>query len=286
MQYYRFKQNASLEQPAWMQSRTDFFEFSDPDGTSWLYLPLESTEEAERLNAITPSFTTFEAVELNDYVDWGVQWSNHSPDFKDYCLQVDLAKYTKLPLKYPTLYLNAGPGFGDLSHPTTRLMLALMAPHMKGKKVLDIGCGSGILSLAALFLGAEFAWGIDIEVEALAHAMENARLNNLEEKVSFMQPEEFMSTPPEDVIILMNMIRSQQQVAWGSLPQIHNLPTICITSGVLATERFIYLAECKERGWKLLDEQVQGDWMAFYFEMGPKIHQGGTEISGEPKRTA
>ncbi len=265
MQYYRF---LLTEDPEWLSSRTDCFSFTDDTGT-WLYIPLASEDGAKEILAANPSLSHYEPIELKDYVDWGVQWSTHSPDFRDYMLHVDLSKYTSLQQTFPTLYLKAGPGFGDLSHPTTRLTLAMMAPYVKDKDVIDIGCGSGILTLAAVILGAKSACGIDIDEKALTHAKENAALNGLERQTSFVNVKDYSLNPAGGVVLLMNMIRSHQQEAWSSLPQLHHLPGICISSGVLASEKNAYLKECAKRNWTLLEEQQQGDWMAFRWELQP-----------------
>lgn len=266
MLYYRFLQNAESEQPEWLDDRSDFFVLDDAEGTSWLYLPLANLAEAESILKSTPSFQKFEPIEIKDYVDWGVQWSTHSPDFQNYRLEIDLLKYTSLSKQFPPLYLEAGPGFGDLSHPTTRLTLSMMAQHVKEKDVIDIGCGSGILSLAAILLGAKSAYGIDIDPEAILHAKTNALLNGLDQRVSFFKPEEFhIIDIKKEPIIVMNMIRTQQREAWLSLPQLHTGSAIWLTSGILASEREAYLQECIPRGWSLVEEQQQGDWMAFQF---------------------
>lgn len=266
MQYYRFLQKKLSKIPTWLKSRTDFFALSDEDGTSWLYVPLSSEEEAIQKLQASASLLRFEAVELNDYVDWGVQWSLHSPDFKDYRLEIDLGKYTSKQKKLPLLYLNAGPGFGDLSHPTTRLMLAMMSDYLQDKEVLDVGSGSGILSFASILLGAKSACGLEIESDAITHAIENAQLNGLGDKITFLQPDDYHQKPSKDTIILMNMIRVHQRDAWSSLPQLHHLPTTFITSGVLASEKIDYVEECKLRGWRLIEERQQDDWMGFVFE--------------------
>lgn len=263
MRYYRFLLESVSDQPECIGSSTEHFAITEEDGTTWLYLPLSSSEEACKIMSKTPSFIRFEETDIKDYVDWGVQWSDHSPDFKDYTLQVDLSKYTSLAKKFPILKLDAGPGFGDLSHPTTRLTLAMMAQHVQNKNVIDIGCGSGILTLASILLGAKWAYGIDIDKDALLHAQKNATLNGLEGSVEFGTPDKNMVFPSEDLVLVMNMIRSQQQEAWASLPQLHSVKAICFTSGILVTERKQYLEECIKRGWKLIEESQQGDWMAF-----------------------
>src|SRR5882724_9121804 len=110
-------------------------------------------------------------------IDWEQQWAQFSPGFRDGRAHIRLGS--------ATLQLKAGAGFGDFSHPTTRLVLDLMAPLVKDKIVFDIGCGSGILSIAALLLGAKQAYGIDIEEEAIKHSQENAAVNQVEARAIF-----------------------------------------------------------------------------------------------------
>lgn len=78
------------------------------------------------------------------------------------------------------LRLNPGLAFGTGSHATTRLCLTALEKHVrKGMKVLDLGCGSGILSIASLLLGAEAAFACDIDEKAVETAYENAALNGV-----------------------------------------------------------------------------------------------------------
>ena len=78
------------------------------------------------------------------------------------------------------LYLDPGLTFGTGSHASTRLCLEWLEEFVRpGGRVLDLGCGSGILSVAALLLGAETALGVDIDPKAVDVAYENAALNGL-----------------------------------------------------------------------------------------------------------
>ncbi len=194
-------------------------------------------------------------------VDWEAQWSLFAPGFQNGLAHIELEKNI-------ILRLVPGAGFGDLSHPTTRLMIALLKPHIKNKFVIDIGCGSGILSLSALLLGAQECLGIDIEQEALDHATANAKLNALEEKCSFIKPEKlaFFSAKP---LLLMNMIQSEQKVAWKSFCEHANSNNgEIITSGILTTQKESYLALTRSWGWSLIEEQFEEEWSAFRFQTG------------------
>ena len=78
------------------------------------------------------------------------------------------------------LVLNPGLTFGTGSHATTRLCLQALDAHISGgERVLDLGCGSGILSIAALRLGAESAFACDIDEKCVDVAYENAALNGI-----------------------------------------------------------------------------------------------------------
>lgn len=79
------------------------------------------------------------------------------------------------------LILNPGLTFGTGSHATTRLCLTSLEKHIRGgEKVLDLGCGSGILSIAALLLGASDAFACDIDDKCVGVAYENAALNGID----------------------------------------------------------------------------------------------------------
>ncbi|MGB1199486.1 MAG: 50S ribosomal protein L11 methyltransferase [Thalassotalea sp.] len=85
--------------------------------------------------------------------------------------------------------LDPGLAFGTGTHPTTALCLTwLDGLDLKGKTVVDFGCGSGILSLAALKLGAEKVIGIDIDPQALQASKANAERNGVEDRLALYLP--------------------------------------------------------------------------------------------------
>ena len=143
-------------------------------------------------------------------IDWDEQWALHAPNFFNGFAHVFLKHYGKDDLSFK---LAPGAGFGDLSHPTTQLMLHLM-PKRITSPIIDIGCGSGVLSLAAKLLGAPEVFGIDISEEAVSHAQENRMLNQLDCIFAKTLPR-----IPQGPLLLMNMISSEQKVAWEISPK-------------------------------------------------------------------
>lgn len=109
------------------------------------------------------------------------------------------------------LVVDPGLAFGTGSHPTTRLCLQWLASESRsGESVLDYGCGSGILAIAAARLGAGVVIGIDVDPQAIAASEANAVANRA--SVRFMLPEALaaMALPEFDVVvanILTNPLR-------------------------------------------------------------------------------
>jgi ribosomal protein L11 methyltransferase len=88
--------------------------------------------------------------------------------------------------------LDPGLAFGSGTHPTTALCLAWLdgLDGLAGSELLDVGCGSGILALAALKLGAARADGVDNDPQALAASRENAERNGVGERLAVYAPED------------------------------------------------------------------------------------------------
>lgn len=194
-------------------------------------------------------------------IDWQSQWEMHAHHFKEGHMHLDLSSFGRFD---SALILQPGAGFGDLSHPTTRLMLKMLSEQLQDQIVIDIGCGSGILALSALAMKAPMAYGIDIDPQALEHARQNALLNHFETKSDFSLPSDFTWTvKPQPVLMLMNMIRTEQIEAWSSLSALHPQSGLLITSGVRAEEREIYLHQIAQYGWRSTKEEEEMGWLAF-----------------------
>lgn len=99
------------------------------------------------------------------------------------------------------LRLDPGLSFGTGTHPTTALCLEWLAGQdLRGKVVLDYGCGSGVLAIAALLLGAERAVCVDIDPQALQATRDNAAENGVADRVSVFMPEDFVPFAADVVV--------------------------------------------------------------------------------------
>ncbi|MFY7843380.1 MAG: 50S ribosomal protein L11 methyltransferase [Rhabdochlamydiaceae bacterium] len=192
-------------------------------------------------------------------IDWHEQWALFAPNFHNGLAHIVLSNSCRFPLK-------PGAGFGDLSHPTTQLMLNLLKQTDVPKHLCDIGCGSGILSIAAAYLGCQNIIGFDIDEKALEHSKENAKLNQLEHMIQFFHPERFEGFLSTEMI-LMNMIMEEQKIAWEQVKKSlsSDNPIKIMTSGILKEQRQDYLKWSKSQGWKLIKTQTKEKWQGFLF---------------------
>lgn len=233
---------------------------SEEEGISYLYISMDENKAKQKS---WPFISKIEQTPLPS-IDWESQWQLHGGDFHDGYVHVDLARWSSVN---QILRLQPGPGFGDLSHPTTRLVLELMEAYVPEHVVVDIGCGSGVLSVAAIALGASYLYGIDIDPEALVHSKANAVLNEMDQQCTFVLPNQFVWKPSsKPIVILMNMISSEQTEAWSSLPSLHSAEGICLTSGIRTEEKQNYLRQAESWNWKLLEIKESEDWLAFAFK--------------------
>jgi ribosomal protein L11 methyltransferase len=103
------------------------------------------------------------------------------------------------------IHLDPGLAFGTGTHPTTNLCLQwLDGADLQGKTVIDFGCGSGILAIAALMLGADRAIAVDHDPQALIATENNARQNNVFDRLETYSPESF--SPEAAEVVLANIL--------------------------------------------------------------------------------
>lgn len=148
----------------------------------------------------------------------------------------------------------------DIDSLRTCLMLELMKGCVSGEIILDLGCGSGILSLAALMMGAKRAHGIDIDPAAIAHARQNTILNHLEKWARFSEALPKFSAKP---VILINMIFTEQQILISENPDLPKRAKLWITSGILKNQRKKALSFLSGLDLQIIEEAKRGEWIGF-----------------------
>lgn len=133
------------------------------------------------------------------------------------------------------LWLDPGLAFGTGTHPTTALCLEwLDGQDLDGKTVLDYGCGSGILAIAALRLGALEAYGVDIDPQALTASRDNAAKNAVEDRLHLYLPQEFPAMQTD--ILLANILAGPLIELAGELLKRLRPGGLLALSGILAQQ--------------------------------------------------
>ena len=164
------------------------------------------------------------------------------------------------------LHLEPGLAFGTGTHETTRLCLeALEAYTFEGASVLDVGCGSGILSVAALLLGAKSAVGIDIDELAVKASVENAERNGVADRYTGIHGNLTDKVSGTYDIITANIVADAIIMLSGDIEHFMKDNTIYIMSGIIDTRLEDVLAglpqsleiirQYEEKGWLCLVAQ-------------------------------
>jgi len=162
------------------------------------------------------------------------------------------------------LILDPGLAFGTGSHPTTRLCLSWLDRHVEGgETVLDYGCGSGILAIAALKLGAARVIGIDIDPQAIAASRDNAGRNDCDaRKISFDTPQVSAGGTLNEVadIVVANILANPLIVLAPILAQATRPGGQIVLSGILVEQSADVLRVYQQWFEMCLAEQ-EGDWV-------------------------
>ena len=208
-----------------------------------------------------------EAVTVDDE-DWKDKWKEN---FKP-------SKITKRIVVKPTweeyiagdgeivLQIDPGMAFGTGTHETTSLCLRLMEKYLsdfpENKKVLDIGCGSGILSIDAALLGAGEVMAVEIDKDAVSVAAENVKLNGVLNNVSVVQGDLTKGIDFKADIIVANLMADLVMVLAESAANHMEDGGIFISSGILTEKKETVSEAIRNAGFEILEIEEDGEWCA------------------------
>ncbi len=157
-----------------------------------------------------------------------------------------------------SLILDPGLAFGSGTHPTTALCLKWLANHdVAGKTVIDFGCGSGILAVAAVLLGAKEAHAIDIDPQALTATQDNAQKNRVTSKIKTYLPEEF--THFEADLVLANILAKPLIELAENIGSLVQTQGQLVLSGILK-EQADSVSTCYQEKFNMSTATIQDDW--------------------------
>ena len=236
-----------------------------------LYLEETQAEELARLKTLAEAHNLSIQVDTLPDTDWENSWQEHYPAVEvgenlivlPYWL-ADSDESGRLPI-----ILDPGLTFGTGAHPSTQMVMEAMEARVKsGSHCLDLGSGSGILSITALRLGAESATGVDIDPKAEDIARENAGYNG------FSSPE--FSACTGDVtadkrliarlktqtydMVLVNIVADVIIHLSPVLPEFLEEHSVLICSGILDSRLADVTAALEKAGLTIIETKSKEDW--------------------------
>ena len=159
--------------------------------------------------------------------------------------------------------IDPGMAFGTGAHETTRLCLkALTKADLAGKTLLDVGCGSGILSIGGVLLGAESAFGCDIDQLAVEVAKRNAALNGLEERTQYAAGDLLSVVEGKYPIVVANIVADVILTLLKDLASVLLPEGIFIASGIIDDRKEEVLAGIEKAGLTVLSVEEERGWVA------------------------
>lgn len=199
--------------------------------------------------------------------DWANNW-------KQYFHQLEIGKQLLICPSWEqaqaaqgrrVLYLEPGMAFGTGTHATTCLCMEVMEPYITpGCEVLDVGCGSGILALSAVLLGAARAQGVDIDEKAVKTARENAARNGMREpQVQFIQGNLTEQVSGTFDVILANIVADVIVLLCEDIAGYMREQTVLITSGIIRESEAQVKAAFEKASLEIIGRAEKAGWLSF-----------------------
>lgn len=172
----------------------------------------------------------------------------------------DLWPTTPSPANVVRLLLDPGLAFGTGTHPTTQLCLAWLCQiPLSGKVVIDYGCGSGILGIAALLLGAHSVIAIDTDPQALQATQANAQKNGVAKQLTLGAPNLLANSQACADVLIANILAEPLLGLRDHFQTLLQPVGQWAISGLLASQ-IPRLSEAYEENFSVSAPVVQGDW--------------------------
>lgn len=207
-----------------------------------------------------------EQISLTEEQNWNQVWEDNFHDLKVAdTIHVRAPFHKDLGMKHEII-IHPKMAFGTGHHGTTQLMMMeMLNTDHQNKKVLDMGCGSGILSILASQLGASEITAIDHDIYSVENSTENTQLNGIE-NVSISQADNLSGVTSSFDIILSNIVKNINISLWPEFAQHLSDSGILLVCGILIADRDEAVDAAKALNLELLQENNDGEWLQLKFQ--------------------
>lgn len=267
----------AIDEPVELGRDEDFIPLLDRPVLVRAYLPIDGTEDAKQrvvaeglwhLNAIWP----IGELETSDVAeeDWANAWKAHYHPIRIGRRFLVRPLWIDVPPDSDRITLDLDPGmaFGTGLHPTTQLCLeALEDLDLAGKRVLDLGTGSGILAIASKKLGAAEVLALDVDSVAVEAARGNLAVNGLGEGVTVGQGSLPLDAPRLFDVVLANIIARVIIDLSAELAGALEPDGVLVASGII-DDREGEVAAALQRAGLSVESRRRGDWRAMICRPG------------------
>lgn len=159
--------------------------------------------------------------------------------------------------------IDPGMAFGTGTHETTSMCINQIEKNLKsGCRIIDIGCGSGILSMAAVLLGAERAIGVDLDPVAVRVANENITLNHLENRIEILHGNLTDVIKEKADIVVANIMADIILILLEDVRQFIKDDGLFISSGIILEKRELVEKKLLDKNFKIIEVETKGEWCA------------------------
>lgn len=166
------------------------------------------------------------------------------------------------------MLMDPGMTFGTGTHETTKLCLEFLSDTIYGgEKVLDIGTGSGILSIVAALLGADRVTAIDIDQVAVETAGKNAKMNDVENKIEFIQGDLADKVNGKYNVIVANIVANAIIKLAPDIPSLLEKDGIFVASGIIDDRADETIKAIENSGLKVTSVKEDNGWVAVYSQI-------------------
>ncbi|MBR6503728.1 MAG: 50S ribosomal protein L11 methyltransferase [Firmicutes bacterium] len=159
--------------------------------------------------------------------------------------------------------IDPGAAFGTGKHPTTTMCIKALEKYIRPGEstVLDVGCGSGILSIAAALLGARDVLGIDIDPLAVTVSKENAAFNKLEDRIRIVEGDLTKGVDYKADIVAANLMADLVVLLAADVRRHLNPGGLYVSSGILAEKKDEVAGKIREAGFEITEIYEEEEWV-------------------------